>query len=237
MEDDSNKPGSFTVLMTSLSVLLLAFFILLNSMAVIDNRKIRMALGSLRGTFGVVEGGMGKMLGGSDSAGGAGVRMWTYASRYNLSEGNAGESLEAFEEMMKETDLEEHMEISVTEEGTRISLEGDVLFPSGSAELTDRGCEVLDGIATIIRSMDRPVRIEGHTDDVPIHTEAYPSNWDLSTTRAVNVLRYFIEDKAIPPQRLSAEGFSDTRPRFPNDSETNRAKNRRVSFVLLGCVI
>ena len=237
MEDDSNKTGSFTVLMTSLSVLLLAFFILLNSMAVVDNRKTRMALGSLRGTFGVVEGGMGKMLGGSGGAGGAGVRMWTYASRYNLSEGNAGESLEAFEEMMKETDLGEHMEISVTEEGTRISLEGEALFPSGSAELTDRGCEVLDGIVTIIRSMDRPVRIEGHTDDVPIHTETYPSNWDLSTTRAVNVLRYFIEDKAIPPQRLSAEGFSDTRSRFPNDSEANRAKNRRVSFVLLGCVI
>lgn len=237
MEDESPKTGSFTVLMTSLSVLLLAFFILLNSMAVIDNRKIRMALGSLRGTFGVVEGGMGKMLGGSDAAGGAGVRMWSYASRYNLSEGHAGESLEAFEEMMKESDLDEHMEISVTEEGTRISLEGEVLFPSGTAELTDRGRGVLDGIVTLIRTMERPVRIEGHTDDVPIHTETYPSNWDLSTARAVNVLRYFIEDKAIPPQRLSAEGFADTRPRFPTDSAANRAKNRRVSFVLLGCVI
>jgi len=180
---------------------------------------------------------MGKMLGGSSSSGGGGVQMWTYANRYNLSEGKGGESLREFEEMMRETDLDQQMEISVTEEGTRITLEGEVLFGSGSAGLTQQGCEVLDGIETVIGAADAPVRIEGHTDDLPIHSEAYPSNWELSTARAVNVLRYLIEERATPPERLSAEGFSDTRPRVPNDSEKNRAKNRRVSFVLLGCVI
>jgi chemotaxis protein MotB len=237
MKDSGRTKGSFTVLLTSLSVLLLAFFILLNSMAVIDNHKIRQALGSLRGTFGVVEGGMGKMLGGSSTTGGGGVQIWTHASRYNLSETKGGESFKEFEEMMKKSGLGEQMEISVTHEGTRISLEGKVLFDSGSGELTRQGCEILDEIETIIRTAEAPVRIEGHTDDVPIHTDLYPSNWELSTARAVNVLRYFIEEKAVPPETLSAEGFADTRPRLPNDSEENRAKNRRVSFLLLGCVI
>lgn len=229
--------GSFTVLMTSLSVLLLAFFILLNSMAVIDNHKIRMALGSLRGTFGVTEGGMGRMLGGSGPAGVGGVKAWTYASRANLSVGEGGKALKAFDEMIREAGLEGKMDISVTQEGTRISLEGKVLFPSGGGRLTSQGRRVLDEIEKIIRAADAPVRIEGHTDDVPIHTEAYPSNWELSTARAVNVLRYFIEEKAIPPKKLSAEGFADTRPRVPNDTPEDRARNRRVSFVLLGAFI
>lgn len=224
--------GSFTVLMTSLSVLLLAFFILLNSMASIDNHKIRLALGSLRGVFGVVEGGMGKMLGGSGPAGSGGVQVWTYASRANLFEGEAREYLSAFDEMIREMGLEEKMDISVTPEGTRISLESEVLFGSGSSRLTSQGQQVLGAIENVIRSTDALIRIEGHTDDVPIHTEAYPSNWELSTARAVRVLRYFIEEKGILPERLSAEGFADTRPRAPNDTSQNRARNRRVCFVL-----
>jgi chemotaxis protein MotB len=230
----SPKSGSFTVLMTSLSLLLLAFFIFLNSTAVIDNRKLRMALGSLRGTFGVVEGGMGKLLGGSGSPGTGGVQKWSRSDRSNLFEGEAKESLKIFDETIQEAGLEAQMDITVTEEGTHISLEGEVLFASGSATLTSQGRQVLAGMGNIIRATDGPVRIEGHTDNVPIHTEAYPSNWELSTARAVDVLRYFIEEKAIPSEKLSAEGFADTRPRVPNDTPGNRSKNRRVNFVLLG---
>ncbi|MBW2058909.1 MAG: flagellar motor protein MotB [Deltaproteobacteria bacterium] len=226
--------GNFVVLMTSLSVLLLAFFILLNSMAVIDNHKIRMALGSLRGTFGVTKGGMGGMLGGGGPAGAGGVEAWNYLNRMNLSLGKKGEKLAALDEVIKEAGLGEKMDISVTREGTRISLAGEVLFPSGSSELTPEGRLILDRVAEVIRSAGVPARIEGHTDNIPIHTEAYSSNWELSTARAVNVLRYFIEEKGIAPARLSAEGFADTRPRAPNDTPEHRARNRRVSFVLLG---
>lgn len=237
MEDEPEIKGSFIVLMTSLSVLLLAFFILLNSMATIDNRKIRLALGSLRGVFGVTEGGMGELLGGGGPPGSGGVKVWTYENRYNLSEEEATRSLKGFDEIIREAGFEGQMEISVTQEGTRLSLEGEVLFASGKSRLTSQGRRVLDGIEKIIQATDAPVRIEGHTDDVPINTEAYPSNWELSTARAVNVLRYFIEEKGIPPERLSAEGFADTRPRVPNTTPENRARNRRVCFVLLGCLI
>jgi len=234
MEDEPQVKGSFTVLMTSLSVLLLAFFILLNSMATIDNHKIRKALGSLRGVFGVVEGGMGRLLGGSGPPGSGGVKVWSQATRHHLFEGEAVEFLKEFDEMMREAGLQGQTEITVTHEGTRISLKGEALFPLGNSRLTSQGRQVLDGIEKIIRATDAPIRIEGHTDDVPIHTEAYPSNWELSTARAVDVLRYLIEEKAISPERLSAEGFAETRPRVPNDSPENRARNRRVSLVLLG---
>jgi chemotaxis protein MotB len=88
-----------------------------------------------------------------------------------------------------------------------------------------------------IRATNASVRIEGHTDNVPIHTETYPSNWELSTARAVNVLRYFIEERGFPPEKLFAEGFADTRPRAANDTAERRAKNRRVNFVVLGYYI
>ncbi len=231
------KKGSFTVLMTSMSVLLLAFFVLLNSMATIDNRKIRLALGSLRGVFGFMQGGMGSLTGGGGPPRSAGVTVWTYGRRFNLSEGEAAESLKLFDQLVEEAGLGGRMDINVTREGVRISLEGEVLFESGKSRLTPQGRQIMDGIEGIIQATDVPVRIEGHTDNVPIHTETYPSNWELSTARAVNVLRYLIEEKDISPERFSAEGFADTRPRVLNDTPENRAKNRRVAFVFIGSFI
>jgi chemotaxis protein MotB len=237
MEDSKNKKGSFTILMTSLSVLLLAFFILLNSMASFDNHRIRQALGSLRGVFGVVEGGMGGLLGGTGAPGAAGVKIWSKANRGNFFDGEAEEYLRTFENTIKGAGLEGQMDIMVTEEGTHISLEGQLLFASGSAQLTSQGIRFLNEIGRTIRATNASVRIEGHTDNVPIHTETYPSNWELSTARAVNVLRYFIEERGFPPEKLFAEGFADTRPRAANDTAERRAKNRRVNFVVLGYYI
>jgi chemotaxis protein MotB len=163
--------------------------------------------------------------------------MWNYMSRYNLAERPARQALKALEESIREAGLEEQMDITVTEEGTRISLEGEILFTSGGATLSTQGRRFVDGVEAVIRSSEAHVRIEGHTDDVPIQTQAYPSNWELSTARAVDVLRYLVEEKGFAPARLSAEGFADTRPRVPNDTPENRARNRRVSFVLVGTVI
>ncbi|MGD8334598.1 MAG: OmpA family protein, partial [Desulfobacterales bacterium] len=77
------------------------------------------------------------------------------------------------------------------------------------------------------------VRIEGHTDNVPIRTFLFPSNWELSTARAVNVLRYFIEHHQIDSQRLSAEGFGEFQPLVANDTAENRNKNRRVEVIFI----
>jgi chemotaxis protein MotB len=76
------------------------------------------------------------------------------------------------------------------------------------------------------------VRVEGHTDNVPIHTNRFPSNWELSIARAVSVVKYFVDVGNINPQRLSAVGYGESRPLVPNSSAANLAKNRRVEIVL-----
>jgi chemotaxis protein MotB len=78
-----------------------------------------------------------------------------------------------------------------------------------------------------------PVRIEGHTDNVPIRTAVFKSNWELSVTRATEVVRYLIEAHGFPPSRISATGYSEYKPVAPNDTAENRALNRRIEIILL----
>jgi chemotaxis protein MotB len=92
---------------------------------------------------------------------------------------------------------------------------------------------LLQKIGAIISKTDYLIRIEGHTDNLPIHTALFPSNWELSTARAVNVLRYFIKEHNIDPRRLAAEGFSEFHPLAANDRPENRAKNRRVEIIFI----
>jgi chemotaxis protein MotB len=114
--------------------------------------------------------------------------------------------------------------VSIREAGT---------FGVGSAELSDSARSVLGEVADALADVDHPVRIEGHTDDVPIRTAKYKSNWELSTARATNVVSFFVEDRGLPPSRFSAAGYGEFRPRAANDSGANRAANRRVDIVIL----
>ncbi len=106
------------------------------------------------------------------------------------------------------------------------------LFQRGSADISTAYKSFLDNLVAMLKSSGEPVRIEGHTCDIPIHTAEFPSNWELSTRRATNILRYFIE-KGFPAEKLSAVGYADTRPVAPNTSEGNRKKNRRVEIIIL----
>jgi chemotaxis protein MotB len=120
-----------------------------------------------------------------------------------------------------------------SDQGARIRFENAVLFDFGRAKLNPAGLIFLDQIAAVINQIPCPIRIEGHTDNVPIHTKQFPSNWELSTARAVNVVKYFVDSSNIEPQRLSAVGYGASKPLFPNDSADYRAKNRRVEIVLI----
>lgn len=108
-----------------------------------------------------------------------------------------------------------------------------ILFKSGTAELRPESLWILDDVARACRSIPNDITIEGYTDDLPITTARYPSNWELSTARATSVLRYLSERAQISPARLCASGYGSTRPLVPNNSETNRALNRRVNVVIL----
>jgi chemotaxis protein MotB len=120
-----------------------------------------------------------------------------------------------------------------THQGTRLSFKDQVLFDFGKAEINPTGFAFLDQIADALDKIPYAVRVEGHTDNVPIRTRRFPSNWELSVARAVNVVKYFAEVGNIDPKRLSAVGYGESRPVAANDTSSNRAKNRRVEILLL----
>jgi chemotaxis protein MotB len=113
-----------------------------------------------------------------------------------------------------------------------VNINGKALFGSGSASLNPSAAPVIDDLVDILYDYpDYTVNIKGHTDDLPISTEFFPSNWELSAIRATTVLRYLIS-RGLLPDRLTATGYGDAMPLLPNTSEENRAQNRRVEFVL-----
>jgi chemotaxis protein MotB len=116
--------------------------------------------------------------------------------------------------------------------GLVISLDGS-FFDSGSDQLVLRGHEMLDALAEDLMAMKNQIRIEGHTDNVPITTARFPSNWELSTARATTIVAYLIQKYAFRPENLSGSGFAEFCPIAPNDTAEGRARNRRVDIVVL----
>jgi len=127
----------------------------------------------------------------------------------------------------------EPVSMEINERGLVIHIVESSLFESGQAVLKPEALSVLDKIAAEIKDLPNQVRVEGHTDDRPIATTRFPSNWELSSARATSVVRYLIGRYAFSPEKLSALGFGEYRPIAPNTSEENRAKNRRVDIVVL----
>ena len=113
-----------------------------------------------------------------------------------------------------------------------VSVKGKTLFNSGSASLNTPAVSIFDEIIQILDDYpEYNINIKGHTDNIPISTDIFPSNWELSAVRATTVLKYLVS-KGVDPKRLTATGFGEIMPLLPNNSESNRAKNRRVEFVL-----
>jgi len=129
----------------------------------------------------------------------------------------------------------ENKSVRVTqdERGLTISLSEAGFFNTGSEVLQPPGVEVLNQIVANLLTLPNPVRVEGHTDNTPIHTARFASNWELSTARATHILQYLINGK-VPPERMSAVGYGEYRPVTSNDNADGRAANRRVDVVILG---
>lgn len=117
--------------------------------------------------------------------------------------------------------------------GLVISIREAGSFATGSADLSAQATSVLSQIGQTLNEIGNQVRVEGHTDDVPIHTAKFSSNWQLSTARATNVVEFLIDRVNLSPARVSAAGYAEYRPRVPNDSDADRALNRRVDIVIL----
>lgn len=116
--------------------------------------------------------------------------------------------------------------------GVRIDINDSVLFNAGSADIASAAMEVLKEIATILNTNQRLIQVEGHTDNTPIHNQMFYSNWELSAVRATTVVR-LLNQAGVIEKRLSAIGYGDTQPLSSSDTDFGRAKNRRVSIMIL----
>jgi chemotaxis protein MotB len=125
------------------------------------------------------------------------------------------------------------VELSLQARGLIMSLREAAFFAPGEAELQSESLKIMTKVAEALTRIPGQIRLEGHTDNTPIRTEMYPSNWQLSTARAITVLRLLSGRYRIDPDRLAAAGYGEFRPLVLNDGAENRSKNRRVDVVIL----
>jgi flagellar motor protein MotB len=147
---------------------------------------------------------------------------------------NIQQAKKDIDNIIKEEQLQ--AEVKITKEGIRMTMEdkggADSFFQVGKAELTPKMLHILSKMGPLIRKLPNEVLIEGHTDNVPINSEEFPSNWELSSARALTVLHHLVEEYQVDSSRISAIGFGEFRPRAKNDTPENRARNRRVVFFI-----
>ncbi|KPB05375.1 flagellar motor protein MotS [Bacillus sp. CHD6a] len=142
------------------------------------------------------------------------------------------ELLTEVQTFLEENDLEDVVVANRTERGIVLVLEEKVLYETAEARILPIAHPFLDKVGTLLTRIPNLVKVEGHTDNRPISTEKFPSNWELSAARASSVIRYLLESHDLDPERFSAVGYGDTRPIVGNTSDANYQKNRRVEIVI-----
>lgn len=228
---DEPKGDEWLATYSDCVTLLMTFFVLLYAMSSVDENKMRALAQAFRSVM----------------AGEAGDTILEY-SLYNGDVPLIGGEIptdtvdgEKIEESMyyqvskfvADHDLEAVVDIIETDLGVAIQLRDNILFETSKSDLRSESKEILDSIAALISSMNNNIVVEGHTDNRPINTAEFPSNWELSVDRAVNVVRYFVENGKIDPKRLSATGYGEFQPIVDNDTEENMEKNRRVNILIM----
>ena len=134
---------------------------------------------------------------------------------------------------VKDTGLSSAVAVDRGGDRVIIRIKSTLLFDEAQATLTGAAKEALSALVEVLGRLDNAIRVEGHTDDVPMKSTQFPSNWELSSARAISVVRY-LEEHGLPKERLSVAGYGPFHPMLANDSAEHRAQNRRVEIVVLG---
>lgn len=209
-------PNGWMLTFSDLLTLLLTFFVLLISMSSIDMQCLKTAFSFFGGGAGALS---------------LSDRKETIAIASILNEKKPLNDLQSAR--LSKFFKEEGILVRQTERGMAVSFQDSILFDPGKAEIKD-GCRpLLKKVAGVLRFSRYCVSIEGHTDDIPIHTERFPSNWELSLARTLSILQHFIDQEGINPRRLRVAGYGDSKTLYPNDSEEHRSANRRVEILFI----
>ena len=212
-----------------LITLLLGLFVILYSMSKIDQGRFNEVAIALSQTFG-----------GKTILSGNGITPMQEPPLQNSTDNNDEVSSDSEQNEVSQNinkALEKYVQsskVSITEssEGLTIHLMETLLFETGSDTLKPEAQNVLNKLSDLIRVLPNKIRVEGHTDNVPINTYQFPSNWHLSIARSLNTAYYMIQ-KGVNPQKISILGYSEYKPINPNDTAENRSKNRRVDIVIM----
>ncbi len=230
-ENSDDGPGWLTTF-NDLMTLLMVFFVLIFTMGSMDTGKLNEFRNALQSGLGIMGEGSQVSIAVKESRPDPDVTSLLVQAEGEVEPVDEQEEAVPIDEALKAFTAEPGINVRNSNQGVHITFEDLLLFDFGQADINLGGLVFLDKMAGLIKKIPYPVRVEGHTDNVPIHTARYPSNWELSIARAVSVVKYFAESGKINPQRLSAVGYGATRPLVPNDSRDNRTRNRRVEIVL-----
>lgn len=234
-QTSSNKKGApyWMVTFSDLVTLILVFFILLFSMSQIDLIKFQMIADSFKNReildFNpsiIPNDQPPNIIENPDGDGGDDL------TERGLDENSLQRLLAEIEEFLEENDLEDVILANRTERGVVLVLDEQVLFETGEAEIIGGENAFLDKVGSMLENIPNLVKVEGHTDNRPITTFRYPSNWELSAARSSSVIRYLIENFQLESSRFIAVGYGETRPIVPNTGPENWQKNRRVEIVI-----
>lgn len=212
-----------------LITLLLVFFIVLYAGSQEDQKKFEALAQGLRSAFHNPAatsgaGGSSAVFTGSGAANAAG-------SQQELADFQSITAI--LERVASERGLGDRISLRMEPDRIVIGLTSDLLFQSGSATLRPSAGPVLDAVAEALRGKPNEIRIEGHTDNIPINTMEFNSNWELSAARATAVLRELVDNGGLPADRLFAAAYGDARPKADNATAEGRAANRRAEIVVL----
>ena len=212
------------------TTLLLVFFMALYTVSDVNEAKLATAATSLRAAFNSQDPGTwGPPSGGPNVTEPASPKVGTLPPPRTEAMAQVRERIE---QELAGAITAGQLEIGADDRGLVLSLPESATFPVASADVTSTAQAVIDRVATTLEPLDVAVRIEGHTDDTPIRTARYSSNWELSTARASAVVARFIEQR-VDPRRLSAAGYGEFHPRASNGTADGRASNRRVDVVVV----
>ena len=239
--------STFADLMT----LLLCFFVMLFAMSDVDKQKFELIAASFTQSFSVFSGGAQAV--GDGILISNGVSQLNELDEYMTTMGRAAEETtqekdkwdeieeeqlkeseslsELIEEALQEQNLEGMVDVDFTSQYVSLTLNGALLFDSGSAQIKTDSLPILDKIGVILRKYGKSIiEIEGHTDNVPIHTSKFADNNELSSARALSVFNYLVENSGLDPAIVKHTGRGEYVPIADNSTETGRAKNRRVEI-------
>jgi chemotaxis protein MotB len=229
---------------SDLVTLLLTFFILLFSMASIDKTKFEQVAESLRTAFLSMSNGEimyennGKdvlsVSNGEDEEGKKDDKDSEAVGKEDKEkkEKEMQDFQKELENLIISMDLGEYVKIIDEKYFVTLRVDSVILFDSGKANIKDSAREPLTKVGSLLRTLKRNMVVQGHTDTIPINTLLFPTNWELSTKRATNVVLFLVNDCKMDPTVLTATGNGEFRPIAPNDTEVNRAKNRRIDIVI-----